>query len=38
MEKQRTVDEVGELGLIDILTKNFKKSEATIKGVGDDCD
>ena len=37
MEKQRTVDEVGEFGLIDILTKNFKKSEATIKGVGDDC-
>ncbi len=37
MEKQRTVNEVGEFGLIDVLTKNFKKNSSTIKGVGDDC-
>ncbi len=37
MEKQRTLAEVGEFGLIDILTKDFKTSKSTIKGVGDDC-
>ena len=37
MEKQRTLDEVGEFGLIDILTKNFNTTKSTIKGVGDDC-
>ncbi|MCQ2604999.1 MAG: thiamine-phosphate kinase [Bacteroidales bacterium] len=37
MEKQRTLEEVGEFGLIDILTKPFSTSETTIKGVGDDC-
>ena len=37
MEKQRTLDEVGEFGLIDILTKNFNTTKSTIKGIGDDC-
>lgn len=37
MEKQRTLDEVGEFGLIDILTKNFSTTKSTIKGIGDDC-
>ena len=37
MEKQKTLDEVGKFGLIDILTKNFKSSKSTVKGVGDDC-
>ncbi|MBP5372339.1 MAG: thiamine-phosphate kinase [Bacteroidales bacterium] len=37
MEKQKTLEEVGKFGLIDILTKNFKQTESTIKGVGDDC-
>lgn len=37
MEQQKTLDEVGEFGLIDILTKKFKTTKSTIKGVGDDC-
>lgn len=37
MGTQRTLEEVGEFGLIDILTKDFKTTSATIKGVGDDC-
>lgn len=37
MEKQKTLDEVGEFGLIELLTKDFKTSKSTIKGVGDDC-
>lgn len=37
MDKQRTLDEVGEFGLIDILTKNFNTTKSTIKGIGDDC-
>ncbi len=37
MEQQRTLSEVGEFGLIDILTKNFKKQSSTICGIGDDC-
>ncbi|MCF6307673.1 MAG: thiamine-phosphate kinase, partial [Flavobacteriaceae bacterium] len=31
------ISELGEFGLIDHLTKNFKiKHESTIKGIGDD--
>ena len=37
MEKQRTLDEVGKFGLINLLTKDFKIGKNTIKGVGDDC-
>ena len=37
MEKQKTLDEVGKFGLIEILTKDFKTRESTVKGVGDDC-
>lgn len=37
MEKQRTLDEVGKFGLIDILTKGFKTGKSIIKGIGDDC-
>lgn len=37
MEKQKTLEEVGEFGLIDTLTKNFKQSKSTIRGIGDDC-
>lgn len=37
MERQRTLAEVGEFGLIDILTKDFKKGKSTICGIGDDC-
>ena len=37
MEQQKTLDEVGEFGLIDILTKKFKTTKSTIKGIGDDC-
>lgn len=37
MEQQRTLAEVGEFGLIDILTKDFKKNKSTICGIGDDC-
>ena len=37
MGKQKTLDEVGKFGLINILTKEFKTEKSTIKGVGDDC-
>lgn len=37
MEKQKSIEEVGEFGLIEILTEKFKTSNAVISGVGDDC-
>ncbi|MCQ2958577.1 MAG: thiamine-phosphate kinase [Bacteroidales bacterium] len=37
MEKQKTLEEIGEFGLIELLTKDFRTKETTIKGIGDDC-
>lgn len=37
MEKQKTLEEVGEFGLIDRITKSFEQASTTVKGIGDDC-